>query len=204
MANASTIPEEEKATTSDVADGIRQRIRLGRYVPGQRLIEGDLIRETGASRSRVREALQRLAIEGLITIEEFRGASVKRITWDEVRQIYACASAGKAEPVQFGNGLRNSLRAAIRHVIARKREHIKSGVHERSQIVRICARRWDIEASLFPTPAMRHLQMADHKRRPGQRGRDAREPMLRIRHIQNKIARDQNIGRIVDNRIIHG
>lgn len=88
MANANTIPEEEKATTSDVADGIRQRIRLGRYVPGQRLIEGDLIRETGASRSRVREALQRLAIEGLITIEEFRGASVKRITWDEVRQIY--------------------------------------------------------------------------------------------------------------------
>lgn len=43
---------------------------------------------TGASRGKVREALLRLEAEGLITIEEFRGASVKRLTLDEVRQIY--------------------------------------------------------------------------------------------------------------------
>ena len=43
---------------------------------------------TGASRGKVREALHRLEAEGLLTIEEFRGASVKRLTLDEVRQIY--------------------------------------------------------------------------------------------------------------------
>ncbi|MEY2926961.1 MAG: hypothetical protein RL367_1438 [Pseudomonadota bacterium] len=44
--------------------------------------------ETGASRSKVREALQRLQTEGLVVIEEFRGASVRKMSLDEVRQIY--------------------------------------------------------------------------------------------------------------------
>ena len=77
----------------DVADRLRDCVRIGRYVPGQRLVEADIIAETGATRSRVREALQRLATEGLVTIEEFRGASVKRLTLDEVRQIYRARMA---------------------------------------------------------------------------------------------------------------
>ncbi|HTM96992.1 MAG TPA: GntR family transcriptional regulator [Croceibacterium sp.] len=72
---------------------LRERIRLGIFVPGQRLVEADITRDTGAPRSRVREALRRLETEGLIEIEEFRGASVKRITWDEVRQIYRARMA---------------------------------------------------------------------------------------------------------------
>jgi DNA-binding GntR family transcriptional regulator len=72
----------------DTIDWIRERIRRGRFVPGQRLVEADIIRELGTSRSRVREALQRLSTEGLVTIEEFRGASVKTFNRDEVRQIY--------------------------------------------------------------------------------------------------------------------
>jgi DNA-binding GntR family transcriptional regulator len=71
-----------------VAEWIRERIRRGRFVPGQRLVEADIIEQLGAGRSKVREALQRLEAEGLITIEEFRGASVRRIGPDEVRAIY--------------------------------------------------------------------------------------------------------------------
>jgi DNA-binding GntR family transcriptional regulator len=51
-------------------------------------VEADIVAETGASRARVREALQRLEAEGLVVIEEFRGASVRRLSPDEVRQIY--------------------------------------------------------------------------------------------------------------------
>lgn len=83
----------DPVTARDVADWLRERIRLGAFVPGQRLVEADITRETGASRSKVREAFQRLETEGLIAIEEFRGASVKRITWDEVRQIYRARMA---------------------------------------------------------------------------------------------------------------
>lgn len=80
-------------SSQQVADWIRQRIRTGRFVPGQRLIEIDIIRQTGASRARVREALQRLEGEGLVEIEEFRGASVRSTTLDEVRQIYRARMA---------------------------------------------------------------------------------------------------------------
>ncbi len=75
-------------TAASVRSWLRERIRRGRLVPGQRLVEADIIAETGASRARVREALQRLEAEGLVAIEEFRGASVRRLSADEIRQIY--------------------------------------------------------------------------------------------------------------------
>lgn len=91
--STTTTKRADAVTTRDVVDWLRERIRIGRFVPGQRLIEADIIRGVGASRSRVREALQRLETEGLVTIEEYRGASVKQVTWDEIRQIYRARMA---------------------------------------------------------------------------------------------------------------
>jgi DNA-binding GntR family transcriptional regulator len=83
-----------KAPTGvEIADWIRSQIRGQRLVPGQRLIEVDIIRQTGGSRFKVREAFQRLAAEGLVEIEEFRGASVRNATMDEVRQLYTARGA---------------------------------------------------------------------------------------------------------------
>ena len=79
--------------TPDVAEWVRERIRIGRLVPGQRLVEADIVATTGSSRSKVREALRRLEAEGLVTIEEFRGATVKRLGLEEVRQIYRARMA---------------------------------------------------------------------------------------------------------------
>ena len=88
-AGKSRVARGEPVGASDVMDWIRERIRRGSFVPGQRLVEADIMRELPtATRSRVREALQRLASEGLVTIEEFRGASVKRFTHDDLRQMY--------------------------------------------------------------------------------------------------------------------
>ncbi|KQS03689.1 hypothetical protein ASG11_05040 [Sphingomonas sp. Leaf357] len=75
-------------TSNEVANWVSDRVKTGRFVPGQRLIEGDIMRATGASRSRVREALQRLEVERLIVIEEFRGASVRTFSDAEMRQLY--------------------------------------------------------------------------------------------------------------------
>jgi len=74
--------------SAEIADWIRSQIRNSRLVPGQRLVEVDIIRQTGGSRFKVREAFQRLAAEGLVDIEEFRGASVRGATRDEIRQLY--------------------------------------------------------------------------------------------------------------------
>ena len=72
---------------------LREKIRIGRLVPGQRLVEADIVKETGASRGKVREALRRLETEGLVSIEEFRGASVRQLSMDEVHQIYKARMA---------------------------------------------------------------------------------------------------------------
>ena len=83
-------PNGKAPNALQVADFIRERIRRGRLVPGQRLVEVEIIRQTGASRAKVREAFQRLEVEGLVEIEEYRGASVRDAGISEVRQIYQC------------------------------------------------------------------------------------------------------------------
>ncbi len=80
--------KESIVSSAKVADFVCARIVAGQFVPGQRLVEADIMRETGATRGRVREALKRLAVEGLIVIQEFRGASVRRMTREEIDQIY--------------------------------------------------------------------------------------------------------------------
>jgi len=105
----------DAVSANEVAEWIRTRIRKGRLVSGQRLIEADVIRETGATRSRVREALQRLDGEGLVTIEEFRGASVRRLSREEVTAIYRARAVlealAAAEFATQGGTAREALRA---------------------------------------------------------------------------------------------
>lgn len=80
-------------SAAHIADWIRSQIRGNRLVPGQRLVEVDIIRQTGGSRFKVREAYQRLAAEGLLEIEEYRGARVRGSSMDEVRQLYRARAA---------------------------------------------------------------------------------------------------------------
>ena len=80
-------------TSTEIADWIRERIRRGQLAPEQRLVEVDIIRKTGGSRLKVREAFQRLAAEGLVEIEPFKGASVRSTSLEEVRQIYRARAA---------------------------------------------------------------------------------------------------------------
>ena len=67
-----------------VAALVKKCILEGRFVPGQRLVEVDLMKETGESRAHVREGLRHLRAEGLVEIEEYRGAVVKRITRKDI------------------------------------------------------------------------------------------------------------------------
>lgn len=94
VTKARAAARNEPLSVGEVVEWIRARIRRGAFVPGQRLVEADIMREQPtATRARVREALQRLSSEGLVTIEEFRGASVKRFTHDDLRQMYRARMA---------------------------------------------------------------------------------------------------------------
>jgi DNA-binding GntR family transcriptional regulator len=67
---------------------IREAIAEGHFAPGHRLIEADVTSWLGLSRSTVRNALGRLATEGLLTIEPNRGAVVRRMTREEAADLY--------------------------------------------------------------------------------------------------------------------
>ena len=77
-----------KEPASAVEDHLKDLITRGLLVPGQRVTESELMADTGASRGTVREAFQRLAVERIMTIEPFRGASVKRFSQAEMLQLY--------------------------------------------------------------------------------------------------------------------
>lgn len=66
---------------------IRRGIREGRFVPGQRLVEIDLMTQFNASQRKVRSALRRLEAEGIVSIEKNRGAKVRKISQREVSCI---------------------------------------------------------------------------------------------------------------------
>lgn len=69
----------------------------GDLQPGEWLRQDDLAAELGVSKIPVREALQRLAAEGLVSFEANRGSVVRSLTADGAEEIYALRRA--IEPV---------------------------------------------------------------------------------------------------------
>jgi len=63
-------------------------LRSGRYRAGQRLIAETIAAELGSSRMPVREALNRLAAEGLVTLRANRGVTVNAPNVKEMREVF--------------------------------------------------------------------------------------------------------------------
>ena len=70
-----------------VAGSIRDAIHDGRYAPGTRLVERTLATELGVSHIPVREALSKLADEGLIERTPRRGSRVATLTPRELDEL---------------------------------------------------------------------------------------------------------------------
>lgn len=59
-----------------------------RLLPGQRLIERELIEQFGVSRTTIREALRELSSQGLVTVLPQKGAIVSAPTKEDARDLY--------------------------------------------------------------------------------------------------------------------
>jgi DNA-binding GntR family transcriptional regulator len=112
-----------------VAKTVRDGIRDGRYVPGQRLVEADLIRDLGVGRNALREALSRLSSDGLIVIEPHRGASVRRLSRHDVGQLYDLREVleGLAARLVAQRSDEPGVRAALTVALTRMREAAATG-----------------------------------------------------------------------------
>ncbi len=85
--NASGAPAHGETVTHIVAL-LRDDILTRRAAPGERLVESDLTSRFGVSRGPIREALRRLAAEGFIEHAPNRGAIVRRLSLQDVHELF--------------------------------------------------------------------------------------------------------------------
>lgn len=82
------VPTGHGSSTDGVTDTLRESILAGIVPPGTWLREGELSRVLGVSRTPVREALRRLADEGLTNREVHRGSVVAPMSIEDILAVY--------------------------------------------------------------------------------------------------------------------
>jgi DNA-binding GntR family transcriptional regulator len=80
---------------------LRDRILNGELAPGTRLVERALVESYDVARVTVRSALQRLAAEGLVTIESHRGARVAALDTKALHDLFALRTALEVEAARI-------------------------------------------------------------------------------------------------------
>jgi len=108
-----------------VYQNLRKAILRGEYLPGERLMEEQLARRLGTSRTPVREALRKLEVENMVSHNPHKGVVVSEINMDEVEDLYeirtlvetiiAKRAALKATPedIKYLTKLMNEEEAAV-------------------------------------------------------------------------------------------
>ena len=118
-----SFPVEHVRLVDRVYETIRQAIVEGRFAPGERLVQDRLAAMLNVSRSPVREAVVRLAEDGYVRLEPYRGAVVTAVSREEMAHIYelrevlepfAAARAAERATDSERQGLRDLVAAAYR------------------------------------------------------------------------------------------
>jgi DNA-binding GntR family transcriptional regulator len=82
------VPKEAPTSTPEaLAAAVKQGVYEGRFVPGQRLVESDLVATLSAGRGSIREALRLLAAQGVVEFELHRGARVRQYSRPETLSL---------------------------------------------------------------------------------------------------------------------
>ena len=80
--------EVKRVASADIHDLLRDRICLLEYRPGAMLRENEIAAEFSVSRTPVREALQRLSIEGLVEVRNGIGTFVTTLDPTQLREVF--------------------------------------------------------------------------------------------------------------------
>lgn len=120
----------KQATLADQAyEYIKKMIITGKLKPGQELPEEKLALELGISRTPLREALKRLAVDALIDLRKPRPAIVAAFTFQDVQEImelrrlleiYGLENLSKADQQSVMNELRKNVERQFQAVQAER------------------------------------------------------------------------------------
>lgn len=117
-----------KSLSEQAAQKIRQAIASGRFASGDQLVESELARELGLSRSPIREALYLLEQEGLIVRYPRRGAFVRGLSRRETEEIYSLRMVLEGFAVERALPNMTSERADhLRRLVQKMHEIAKTG-----------------------------------------------------------------------------
>ncbi len=89
MQSRDTLFARPSLVRNEVYEHLKLEILTGQLEAGAKLAEIPLSQRLGVSRTPVREAVQRLAQDGLVEVEANKGARVRGVSADEVRDVYA-------------------------------------------------------------------------------------------------------------------
>jgi DNA-binding GntR family transcriptional regulator len=88
-----TQPVGRRVFRDEIREQLIEDILGGRLPPGTRIVETRLAQQFGVSQAPVREALRDLALLGFVVSSPFRGTEVRRITPEELLEIYPIRAA---------------------------------------------------------------------------------------------------------------
>ncbi|WP_458114204.1 GntR family transcriptional regulator [Arthrobacter sp. R1-13] len=103
---------EGRPTAQLIADQLREQIVQGMFRPGEQINESFLAVQLNTSRSPVREAVQRLCQEGILTNRRNHGVYVLELTAQDSKEIYAVREAVET------NAADNLLSSSPKHIKA--------------------------------------------------------------------------------------
>ncbi|MBO0828267.1 MAG: GntR family transcriptional regulator [Streptosporangiales bacterium] len=111
---------ERVATSTLIAEQLREAIMSGTIPQGSQLGEADLAARFGVSRGPLREAMQRLVQEGLVRSERHRGLFVTELASADIEDIYVARTAIERAAVDLVvDGSPEDAAGALDKVVAR-------------------------------------------------------------------------------------
>ncbi|GAA4405112.1 FCD domain-containing protein [Quisquiliibacterium transsilvanicum] len=108
--------------SAQLARAIVDGLEAGGFAPGQRLVEADLCERFGVGRSAVRDALQRLAARGVVTLSPNKGARISEVTLAdaldtlELTELLLGLAARTAARSVSGQGVAEAVGNALRQL----------------------------------------------------------------------------------------
>ena len=86
-------PLERRVFREEIREQLIEDILNGRLAPGARIVETKIAQQFGVSQGPVREALRDLELFGFVVSSPFRGTQVRRISTEELLEIYPIRAA---------------------------------------------------------------------------------------------------------------
>jgi DNA-binding GntR family transcriptional regulator len=133
MTDAASHPIERPRSLAEVVtDRLREDIVRGRYDLGAALRETTLAHDLGVSRTPIREALMRLAMEGLVVVGSPRGASVFRPSRKELEDICDLRVSLESSALTFAvqgdrQGITRTLKGIVDQMAERREQNDTAG-----------------------------------------------------------------------------